>query len=70
MRRRTEISVSKEVLIIVRAPAVDSTFASLLIVKPDEEAEERRVVDSTCLSRRGIRGRWLELPKAPESQLS
>lgn len=38
--------------------------------KPDEKAEERGVVDLTWLSRWGIRGRWLELPNAPESQLS
>lgn len=41
-----------------------------LVKKPDEKAEEREVVDLTWLSRWGIRGRWLELPKAPESRLS
>lgn len=40
------------------------------VEKPDEKAEEQEVVDLTWLSRRGIRGRWLELPKAPESYLS
>jgi len=32
--------------------------------------EERKVDDQTCVSRWGIRGRWLKLPKAPESRLS
>lgn len=39
-------------------------------VKPDEKAEEREEVGLTWLSRWGIRGRWPELPRAPESRSS
>lgn len=35
--------------------------------EPDEKAKERKVVGLTWLSRWGVRGRWSELPEAPNS---